>query len=100
MFRRDLIGELNRIGQIFRLDKPAIVVQSALDEFATGELWQLVRNLAFDRPQNFSRSGDQPDAFMAGTVLGLRQQISSGKFWIRGIIREHEHLAGAWQKVN
>ena len=100
MFRRDLIGQRDRLVERLYLDQPAIALQRALDEFAPRQFRQLPRDFVFDRLQNFRRGGHEPDAFVAGTVLGLRQHVGGDEFGIGRVVGQHQHFARTGQQIN
>ena len=56
--------------------------------------------ISFSTPFKISRGRHEPDALVAGAVLGLRQQIGGDKFRIGRFVRQHQHFAGTRQQIN
>ena len=63
-----------------------------LNEIAPRERRQLQGDLFFNGFDELSGRRHEPDAFVPGTVFGLRQQIGRDVTGISGVIRQHEHF--------
>ena len=100
MFRRQLIGQSHRVLERLHLNQPGVVLEHPFDIFPPRQLRQLLRDFPLDRPEHPARSGHQPDAFVAGTMFRLRQQIRRRKARIRRGIGQHQHFTRARQQIN
>ena len=57
--------------------------------------------ISFSTPfKIFGGGRHEPDALVAGAVLGLRQHVGGGKFRIGRLVGQHEHFARTGQQIN
>jgi len=99
MLRRELIGESDAVLEGCDLDKPGIV-EGFADEIATRERFELLVDFFFDGFEEFPVGGDEPDAFVSGPVLGLREQIGGCEFCLGGVIGEDHEFAGTGEEID
>ena len=99
VLRCELVGQRDCLVERFQPDEPAIVVEGALDELAPRQLRQLACDLLFNRLEHLAGRRDQPKPLMAGTMLGLGQQIGGNKLRIGRFVRQNQEFTRTRKQI-
>src|SRR5258705_8605065 len=100
MLRSNAIHQVDGVREGLHLDEPAVSGKRTLYEITARKFWKLPGDFAPHGVEDLSGGRDEPDPFVTRTVLRLREKVRGGEPRVRGVVGEHEHFAGAGQKVD
>ena len=100
MLRRELVRQRHGVSDAGHLNQPDVTFKNALDEFAARQLGQLFGNFFLNDLENFCGGRHEPDAFVAGTVLGLCEHVGGGELRIRRVVGDDKQIARASEQIN
>ena len=83
VFRCQSVDERHGRIEVADLDEPGVGVQDFLNEFTAVQSGQLARDLLLHGLQLGGGSGDHPDPFVAGAMLGLSEKICRDEAGVR-----------------
>ena len=94
------INQCNALIHRLHLNEPAILFESASDEFAARQPRQLTANFLFDRTDQLQGRREEPHSFVPGSMFSLRKQISRDKSRVGRVIGEHQHFARPGKQID
>ena len=93
MLRANLVGKIEGLVEIADDDHRAALDQRSLDLARARQTLQRDFNRLGDTIRDTRRGRQQHRSLVAGTVLGLRNQVGGDPFGMRAVVGNHQHLA-------